>query len=251
MINKLIAALFTCIFVVSACFAAGPEGSGSTDQGSPEMMEGGASGADSGNNSEDAGSQKEMETETEMNPGDHPELEPNENQNENLAGNGQGSVNANELREQIKEREGILNQSSNGQSQSLKNQNQVRVAVHAFLALENVAGIGQNVSQIAMQFNNSVDKTVRAEEKITSRNGFARLLFGGDETAAAEIESEVLQNRVRVQQLNQILAECECDSESKQVLQEQLRLMEQEQDRLDNLSKEEKQNKGIFGWLWK
>ncbi|MEM7820374.1 MAG: hypothetical protein QW761_02110, partial [Candidatus Aenigmatarchaeota archaeon] len=74
---------------------------------------------------------------------------------------------------------------------------------------------------------------------------------GGDETAAAEIEAETVQNRARIQKLNQLMNQCECDEQTRAMLQEQIQNIEQEQTRLQKLAQKEKQDKGIFGWLWK
>jgi hypothetical protein len=258
MMKKLFAALFACIFLVSVSFAAGSQGSpggSQVVQGPTETLGDGSQAAGSGANSSDTQGQKEIETETEKNLGESQGMEQNQNQNENMVANsqgkGQGSVNASELREQIQERERELSQTQGSQSDAIKNQNKVRLAVHAFLASENrTGGIGQNVSQIARDFDNSVNKTVQAEEKINSRNGFTKFLFGGDKEASAEIEEEVARNRDRIQELNQLLAQCKCDEEAKLILREQLATMEQEQTRLAELAQQEKQNRGIFGWLW-
>lgn len=143
-----------------------------------------------------------------------------------------------ELKEQKKERE--------------EYHNQVKVAVHTLLASENLTGgIGQNVSEIAKEFNNSVQVTIRAQERIQNKNKLVRYLFGGNEQAADEIQQEVEQNQQRIQELEELLDKCDCDQEIKTILQEQIQLMEQEQIKLNEMAKNEKSYKGIFGWIWK
>jgi len=143
-----------------------------------------------------------------------------------------------ELKEQQKERE--------------EHHNQVRLAVHALLSSENLTGgIGPNVSSIAKQFNNSAQATFRAEERIQNRNKLIRYCFGGDDKSADEIQEEVGQNQQKIQELNRLLNECDCDQELKNILQEQINAMEQEQERLQQLAQNEKSYKGLFGWLWK
>ena len=164
--------------------------------------------------------------------------------------------NTTELRQMIQEREQEMNQSMQGLKEELKemyqNQNRVRLAVHALLAMENLTGgIGRNVSQIAREFNNSVQASIRAEERIQTRNMLMRFFFGGDEQAAEEMEQEVNRNRERVQELRRLMQGCECAEEVKAMLQEQIRNMEQEQNRIQELAQNEKKSKGIFGWLWK
>ena len=138
------------------------------------------------------------------------------------------------------------------QAQVYQNQNRARVAVQALLGAENISGIGKNVSSIAREFNNSVQATVRSEEKIRGRNGFERFLFGGDEKAAGELEQQVSQNQQKIMQMQQLVLQCSgCGPEVQAMLQEQLMNMEQEQARLMQLAQGEKQDRGIFGWLWK
>lgn len=164
--------------------------------------------------------------------------------------------NASELRQVIQERQQVMNQEMQNlreQEQNIyQNQNRVRLAVHALLAMENLTGgIGRNVSQIARQFNNSVQATIRAEERIQMRNMVLRFLFGGDEVAAGEIEQEVIQNQQRIQHLRQLMNQCDCEEQVRAMLQEQIQNMEQEQTRLQQLAQNEKKSKGLFGWLWK
>ncbi|MBN2094552.1 MAG: hypothetical protein JW727_00740 [Candidatus Aenigmarchaeota archaeon] len=177
-----------------------------------------------------------------------------------IAPNGQGdqkgAENAREVRSQLEEKQREMEREMENlteqQKNVLKNQNQVKLAVHALLGMENqYGGIGQNISQIAREFNNSVNKTIQAEEKIQTRSNFSRFLFGGDENAAQMLEQETTQNQERVQELNRLIADCECDEEIKLLLREQVQNLEQEQIRLNQLAQEEKQSKGLLGWLWK
>lgn len=164
--------------------------------------------------------------------------------------------NTEQVRTMQQEQEQLMNQEmanmGSAEQKVYQNQNQVRLAVHALLSMENMTGgIGSQISTIAKQFNNSIQNTVRAEEKIQARNAFSRFLFGGDADAATELETEVVQNQNRIQEMNQLMEQCECDEEVKAMLQEQIQTMEQEQTRLQELAQSEKQNKGIFGWLFK
>ena len=161
-----------------------------------------------------------------------------------------------QLKEMVQQKQQAMNQELEGKSEKeqkvYQNQNQVRLAVHSLLAMEDlVGGIGKNVSQIARQFNNSIQATINAEEKIQTRSAFARFFVGGDEKAAGEIEQEVNQNKQRIQELKQLYEQCDCDEEVKEIMQEQIQNMEQEQNRLQELAQKEKKSKGLFGWLWK
>ena len=124
-----------------------------------------------------------------------------------------------------------------------RDQNRVRLAVHALLAAENrTGGIGRDVSIIAREFDNSV------EEQIRARHGLVRFFFGGDEDAARLIVEEAQRNRERVTELRQSIGNCTCDDGTRTMLREQVRTIEQEQDRLSALAEEEMRARGLFSW---
>ncbi|MBN2566720.1 hypothetical protein JXB02_01385 [Candidatus Woesearchaeota archaeon] len=162
-----------------------------------------------------------------------------------------------QIREMLQEKRQEMAQETVGEGAKIQaahqNQNEVRIAVHAMLALgEHMGGIGPQVSAIAKEFNNSVQATIRAEERIETRSAFARLFAGGDAEAAGELERQVGQNRERIQELERLRDSCtDCDPAVKSMFQEQLQAMEQEQDRLGELAGKEKGSKGLFGWIWK
>ncbi len=176
------------------------------------------------------------------------------------AGTGAGSENAEQVRARVEEKlqtkQQELDQEMTGKSEKeqnvLKNQNEVRLAVHALLEMKDeIGGIGPQVSEIAKQFNNSVQATIKAEEKIQTRSSFSRFFAGGDKKAAEELEAEVNANKAKVEELKQLKEQCECDEETKALMQEQIQAMEREQERLGELAQKEKKSKGFFGWLWK
>ena len=162
---------------------------------------------------------------------------------------------ASELGQLIQQRQQTMAQEMEGMSLESRavyqNQNRVRVAVHALLAMEDLmGGVGPWVSEVARDFNNSVQATIRTEEKIQKRDFVSRLFFGGDSEAAGELEREMNQTRNMIQELKQLRDECECTEEVRNMFQEQIQNMEQEQTRLQELAQNEKQNKGLFGWLF-
>lgn len=161
-----------------------------------------------------------------------------------------------ELKQMIQERKQVMEQEMEGlgtkEQNVYRNQNTVREAVHTMLAMEDlVGGIGKNISAIAKEFDNSVEKTIGAETKIEERGWFSRLMTGGDKEAASLLEAEVAQNKNKIQQLNKLMEDCECDEEVKAMLQEQIQNMEQEQNRLQGLAESEGKKNGLFGWMFK
>lgn len=161
-----------------------------------------------------------------------------------------------ELRQMIQSRQQRMNQEIEGMDERMqdmyRNQNKVREAVHALVAMEGLVGdVGPQIREVARNFNNSVQSTIKAEERIQKRSGFARFFTGGDRKNAEEIEKEVSQNRQRIQELMQLREQCDCEEGVRTMMQEQIQNMEQEQSRLQELAQKEKKSKGLFGWIWK
>ncbi len=153
-----------------------------------------------------------------------------------------------EEKEELKDELEDLKESS---QKVYQNQNAVREAVQALLAAENlIGGIGPQVSAIAREFNNSVQATIKAEERIQERSRWLRFFVGGDEQAATEIEDELGKNQSKIQLLKQLAAQCNCVSELKNIIQEQIQNIDQEQNRLREIVTAERKSKGVFGWLF-
>lgn len=239
--KRIIITLFVLTLIIPIVLANGQHGVNQTETGQQQ------SGQGTGN---ETGQGQQVQTEQEIqNIGEEETLMTQ--QKEQLR-----ARNTTELKQMIQEKKQEMNQEmqSLGEKQQkvYQNQNRVREAVHALLAMENLTGgIGRNVSQIAREFNNSVQATIRAEERIQTRNMFVRFFAGGDEEAAGEMEQEVNRNQAKIQQLKQLMQECDCDEEVKTMMQEQIQNIEQEQNRLQELAENEKKSKGLFGWLWK
>ncbi len=136
--------------------------------------------------------------------------------------------------------------------QALQNQNQVRIAAQTLSQMANMlGGSGPQVSEIAKNFDNSVQATIKSEEKIQTRSSITRFFAGGDAKAAQELETEVTQNRQRIKELKQLKDQSDSSEEVKAMMHEQIQQMEQEQARLQELAESEKKSKGLLGWLWK
>jgi len=161
---------------------------------------------------------------------------------------------SNELKSMIQEKRGEMIEeikSMKGNLQkSYENQNEVRVAVHSLLAMEDLVGdIGKQVSEVANQFNNSVQQSIKAEETIRNRNRIVRFFAGGDQETAEELQNLVDQNRIRIQQLKELKGQCDCEDEVRTLMQEQVQSMEQGQNKLQELIQNEKNARGIWGWF--
>ncbi len=133
---------------------------------------------------------------------------------------------------------------------AIQNANQVRLAVHALLAAQDLLGpsIGGQVAQLAAQVDASAQVTANAQVQAQARGFWTMLFFGGDARAAATIEQEVNQNQARIEQMTRLLSQASSTPGVQATLQAQLTAMQQEQERLQQFAQSEKNRLGIFSW---
>ncbi len=160
------------------------------------------------------------------------------------------ACNASQLRHMITEREELINA---GADQQVRETNALRLAVHAFTVGAPLLGNSSGAMRgIVGQLNASAQATLRAEEQIQNRNVIMRTLFGGDAGAAAVIQQEIAANQERITEMNRLISECgDCDPETRQILMEQVALVEQEQQRLRELAQQEQADTGLFGRIFR
>jgi len=134
----------------------------------------------------------------------------------------------------------------------LMKQAHVRTVTQSLHKMVGIVG-GKNLTEVANHFNESVKKMAQAEEKLQKRSGFARFFAGGDRKVAEEIDEQLGENIHKLQKLRNVEHfECaDCDPEVKAMLNEQIQALDQEQTRLRTIAEEERDSKGLLGWLWK
>jgi hypothetical protein len=156
----------------------------------------------------------------------------------------------NDLREKQTEFNKTLQNETPERRSRVKNQNDVRLAVQTLLAMEDrTGGIGQNISAIAREFNNSVNMSEKLEQKIQDRTGIMRVFLGGDRDAAGQLANITSQNQARIQKIQQVMNTTTLDPDVRVFLEEQLQAMQNEETRLEQLATREQQDRGLFGWL--
>lgn len=130
-----------------------------------------------------------------------------------------------------------------------QSENRVRLAVHALLAVRNETspGIGEQVSAIARDFNNSNQKAINAEYRIMKRNAVMKFFFGAKPAAVDEVEKNFNANKERIGQLKQL--KLNMTGNAANFTEEQIQAMEQENTRLEQVAKTQKAKRGILGWL--
>jgi len=130
-------------------------------------------------------------------------------------------------------------------------QAQVDVALYALSSTGNVTGrAGPELTRLAGEINTTYSDALRAEQQITNRSAFMRMLIGGDQEAAGLLIQYADQNQQRIQQMEQLLANCsDCDPQVRMLLVDQVQALSQEQNRLLTLGQQEQGDRGLFGWL--
>ena len=164
--------------------------------------------------------------------------------------------NISDLRDSKRQKLEELNKSLQNETQErrgwVKNQNEVRIAVQTLLSMEDrTGGIGQNISAIAREFNNTVTLSEKLEQKIQDRSGIMRVFLGGDRDAAGQLANITSQNQARIQKIQQLISTATLDPDVRVFLEEQLQAMQNEETRLEQLANREQQDRGLFGWLGK
>ena len=162
----------------------------------------------------------------------------------------------NELEDHILGRENEVETEleSQGIEDSVRNNQKVYlVGVDAFRYVTELNPTsGDDLNQIEMELEDSLTVTTQAEMQIRSRNAVTRFFMGGDDAAAHELEQNINANEARINELEQLIGKCEnCDEQVKQQLNDMIQEMDQEQERLRELSHLELQDRGILGWIWK
>jgi len=162
----------------------------------------------------------------------------------------QGFINAQKelAEEELEEKKEAIKEKVQKQ---LQEENEVRIAVHTLLAMKNLTGnIGQQVSEIAREFNNKINQSTELKQQADEKKGLARVFTGGDEETAQKLKQEANNIQEKVRELKSLQEEANLNQEVQTILDEQIQTLEEEERRLEQLAKKESK-RGLFGWLWK
>jgi len=160
--------------------------------------------------------------------------------------------NREELKETIKEKSQELKQFADQIKNNLKtiyqNQQKSQLAVHAFLALaQDEKNLNQNMLQSAQQIQQKIQNTILNEEKIQTRNWLTRLFLGTDQETITALESDVTAIKTYIEKLQTDLEQY--DTETQQMYDQYVIDLNEEMNRLQAATKEQKLSHGILGWF--
>jgi hypothetical protein len=143
------------------------------------------------------------------------------------------------------DREGVDDSVRNNQSVYL-------VGVDAFLYVHELHHTYyDNLTETEREIRDTLNSTLQAEMQIQSRNAFVQFFMGGDDQAALQLEREVDANEDRIREMERLIDICNCSEQVQDQLRDRIYDMDQEQDRLQDLIRLERQDTGIFGWIWR
>jgi len=253
--NKLFI-LLTSLVLLSALsfkvYGANNQGSGSqkSDQmGNSSVPNGQGSGSGQGNTTQPVQNQNQVKAQ-------------NQGEDQQLQVKAQNQGEDQQLQVKTQEQEGTETGSggnskagSNGNQEGKKNLSQVRSSVaQQVQTLLNTnsenGGIGEQVRQWARTQQQSETKIQEYLNKIDSKTGLAKSLFGPNYNSLNDLKREMEQNRVRVQQLEQLKLKLTNQGDITNV-QEMISLLQQENTSLQDRITAEEANGGVLGWLVK
>lgn len=164
-----------------------------------------------------------------QNQGEDAQLEINNQEQENL-GEGQ--------------REGSQNRSEN----ALEHMSVVAQKVQELLQLKTAGGIGDQVREIARTQHQAQTQIKEQLNKLEERGWLTKLLLGADTEALNNLRTQLLQNQVRIRQLEQLKNQLS-NSGDQTKIQETIQALIAENTSLREQVNIEEQTKSLFGWL--
>lgn len=137
------------------------------------------------------------------------------------------------------------------QNSSLQNRSDVANAVQALIQssyqIEN-KGLGdqiRNIAQTQTTNNQSIDSSI---DKASTRSSFAKFFIGPNYKELKAVKQMMDQNRLQIQNLEQLLAQID-NAEEAQNLQNQIEILNQQQTALQNDINDLAKGFSLFGWL--
>lgn len=166
-----------------------------------------------------------------QNQGEDSQLQVNTQEQENL-GEGQG--------------EGLQNRNQN----AVQNMSTVAQKVQELLQIRTTGGIGEQVRQVAREQNQAQTQIQEQLNKLESKGKLARLLTGTDDGAVKNLKQQLVQNQLRIKQLEQLQNQLSNQGDITMV-QETIQALIQENTSLQDRITAEEQTRSLFGWLFR
>lgn len=137
---------------------------------------------------------------------------------------------------------------NSNQGRGMERRSQVAQFVHQLLESTPSGGIGRQVRQIARLQNQDQQQIEENLNQIESRPVVFKKIFGYHKKAIKNMERLFAQNQDRLTYLRQLAPQIQ-DQSDQQKVEDLITGLQEQQTQLNNLIDQEKQFKGIWGWL--
>ena len=157
-------------------------------------------------------------------------------------GNENGSENGQKVQNQTNQ-----NQSNQGE----QTQNRVSNAVQTMLAVADRSGeVGQKIRIVAQSQNQNQEELETELNKAKSRSGIVKMIIGPNYKELKKVENRLENHNKNLEELKELRDQI-TDSDDKNIMEQQIQVMEQVQAELENEVNNEKKGVSLFGWLFR
>lgn len=142
-------------------------------------------------------------------------------------------------------------QSEEDSIQKMDNHGQrVSEQVHLLLQskLASQSGIGQQVREIAQNQSKAQEAIQSGLDKINSRPGWFKKLFGSNQTAVKNLNQQMAQNQLRIEELKKLQAKVSSQADQ-DMLQTAVQSLVNQNTALSQTVNVEQKRKGFFSWF--
>ena len=140
----------------------------------------------------------------------------------------------------------------NGKINGEEHRNNISTVVQNLLsAADNEQGeTGNQIRTMAQQQNENKDNIADTIDKVNARGGLKIFLIGLDYKNIGQLRSEVVQTENHIDQLNKLLDKLE-NSQDITTIQDQIKTLEQERQKITDIIKANESKFSLFGWFVK
>lgn len=111
-------------------------------------------------------------------------------------------------------------------------------------------GIGDKIKEIAKEQNDNKDDVADQINRIKNRSGFKTFFIGTDYKNIGQLRSKMVRTSNQIDRLKELLGQT-TKAESKTAIQAQIQILEQEQQKIGDLLKDNESKFSLFGWFVK
>jgi hypothetical protein len=149
---------------------------------------------------------------------------------------------------EIEHRSNISSSSSGIQDPSRQSSDSAEIATTSLRALTSVQGTSASqLAEHAKTIEDALPHFSADENAIRTRNGIVTFFFGGDKSAASDMETHINEVRVALDNMDKIVNDPTTSPALKSFTQERVATIRAELERLKGIAEAEKEKRGIFG----